>query len=776
MTSRPAPSLDGLLSDDDHGHQILSPSGDDLTWSYASSSEDGEASIMRQVEREIALRRKAVVSDDVSEEEEPVFSGEEWQHFESESTFTETTPLVSNTMDSSSPPKDVPSQIQQKQRRSISPKIGKPSSPKHLAEPSSPTASRPPISPNRSQKASPRGAQPSPIARRAKPQQKQQLESPKTLLKSPKTSSPRAQTVQQSPKTSQSSPSRARELLQQVRSRRNNNVTPSRSVTPKTANYSHSTAKNTVVTVTSQSSPRPPPTLVQQVSTTASTSPSKTVTMKPPKPKKGHRRIRFRDPFPVLTPQPPLRPEKVIRDQHEVPLEYTPPTWLKAKPDLQQLVVATQGQSLARRSNACGALKVLLQSKRNQMLLTRTKGFLNALAFGIGQPLKARDGELGLDARRRALSCLVRVVELKENRPVILNEFPLEVLVEMLRQGDAETRLLACQVVAWLCKTPGCRSSIANLDNLIDYLATILGGNLPPEAPPTPSPQRAIPTGVRVVQEEEPDFTDDEDEEGTLEDSEDEDSLRDSEHEEDYDSTRDEKKTDFEDTLPHHDSIRSKNQQHQSDFLQQARLHACACLLHLSKHCPVSARLASCHELLDSLVVNIVQLEKSLSHKCLEILANLTRFPHNCKFLTQYAGVVDALLLAAASPSVELRVLALRALQNLSADSSSKSQLATDSVLSLVTQSALRQDPDEALAGVSCLYNIATDPGAVVSLTNGNVVATLVHLAHYQQSPQASKALATISLWLQTLAGTGINIGNVPLPTHQSTGWERWDN
>ena len=132
--------------------------------------------------------------------------------------------------------------------------------------------------------------------------------------------------------------------------------------------------------------------------------------------------------------------------------------------------------------------------------------------------------------------------------------------------------------------------------------------------------------------------------------------------------------------MPHHDSIRSKNQRAQTEFVQQSRLNACAVLLHLSKHCPVSATLANCHDLLDSLVVNIVsripETPASLPAKCLEILANLTRFPHNGTALSHYAGVVDALLLAAASERVELRVLALRALQNLAADANSKTLLA----------------------------------------------------------------------------------------------------
>lgn len=82
------------------------------------------------------------------------------------------------------------------------------------------------------------------------------------------------------------------------------------------------------------------------------------------------------------------------------------------------------------------------------------------------------------------------------------------------------------------------------------------------------------------------------------------------------------------------------------------------------------------------------------------------------------------------------------------------------------------------------LTYILFDPGAVVPLTNTrNVVATLVHLAHdnvpsAQIRFMACDALATIGLWLQTLAGSGTVPEGVPkvlLPTHKTTGWQRWN-
>lgn len=138
------------------------------------------------------------------------------------------------------------------------------------------------------------------------------------------------------------------------------------------------------------------------------------------------------------------------------------------------------------------------------------------------------------------------------------------------------------------------------------------------------------------------------------------------------------------------------------------------------------------------------------------------------------------------SDDPEDRLSALRALQNMSADSYSKTLLANESVLSAICTSALRRGGSDAEreAAVALLYNVSTEPGAVVSITNTkNVVATLVHLAHHPESASnvrlmACDALATISLWLQTLAGTGRvpqDVDNVPLPSQKTTGWDRWD-
>jgi hypothetical protein len=179
-----------------------------------------------------------------------------------------------------------------------------------------------------------------------------------------------------------------------------------------------------------------------------------------------------------------------------------------------------------------------------------------------------------------------------------------------------------------------------------------------------------------------------------------------------------------------------------------------------------------------------LEVENPIHTKCIEILRNLTLFPGNNSLLTRYDGVVRTFIEAANSEYSENRISALRSLQNMSSDASSRALLATKPVLNLLTTCAMRKDPGEKEAAVATLYNITTEPSTVVAITNTkNVIATLVHLAHHPDSDSgirllACDALATTSVWLQTLAGTGKvpeGVPNIALPSQETYGWERWD-
>src|SRR3569623_510923 len=146
-------------------------------------------------------------------------------------------------------------------------------------------------------------------------------------------------------------------------------------------------------------------------------------------------------------------------------------------------------------------------------------------------------------------------------------------------------------------------------------------------------------------------------------------------------------------------------------------------------------------------MLNILAVSKEhdnpIHTKCLEILCNLTRFPANAGFMTRFGSLVEILVSASDSSVDEDRVHALRALQNMSGDSSSKTLLASELVLSAMSTAALRKSSEEKEAAVAFLYNVSTEPGAVVSITNTkNVVATLVHIAHHPETASNIRLMA----------------------------------
>jgi hypothetical protein len=163
----------------------------------------------------------------------------------------------------------------------------------------------------------------------------------------------------------------------------------------------------------------------------------------------------------------------------------------------------------------------------------------------------------------------------------------------------------------------------------------------------------------------------------------------------------------------------------------------------------------------------------------------MTRFPENNASMAKYPGLIDVLVVSGNVKSDADRLWALRTLQNLSSVVAGKTVLANSVVLKLLSVSVMRKGHhDEQLSATSTLYNLSTEPGAVVPLTNTkNVVATLVHAAHSPETASAVRlmacdALATLGLWLQTLAGAGTvpdGIEQTPMPSYATTGWNRWD-
>lgn len=190
------------------------------------------------------------------------------------------------------------------------------------------------------------------------------------------------------------------------------------------------------------------------------------------------RRIRFRDTFPVLKPtNRPRVAEDIIAD-HTLGQPNFPIRWVRPKSNLRQLIVAAMGNSLQRRSNACGALKVLTRQKKNQLTLARTDSFLEALLFAASQDIPTHgDKELALNARTRAIACLRNVCQPKDNRVhILVHAGNMECLLRVIKEDHGEPRVLACMALALLAKTPECRETMANTEGLVDLLSLVLRG------------------------------------------------------------------------------------------------------------------------------------------------------------------------------------------------------------------------------------------------------------------------------------------------------------
>lgn len=171
--------------------------------------------------------------------------------------------------------------------------------------------------------------------------------------------------------------------------------------------------------------------------------------------------------------------------------------------------------------------------------------------------------------------------------------------------------------------------------------------------------------------------------------------------------------------------------------------------------------------------------------KCIEILCNLTRFQGNIGALFSSVQVSDALFICGSSPVGEDRLWTMRSLQNMTADSSCKSRLATSSIIKMLCVSATKlEDADEHEAAVASLANLSTDASAVVQMANSKIcVSTLISIANddkYSSKVQfhACNSIARIAVWFQKFAGLAevTNAFNLPaIPTFEPKGHMRWD-
>lgn len=509
--------------------------------------------------------------------------------------------------------------------------------------------------------------------------------------------------------------------------------------------------------------------------------------------------IEFRHPYPLPPPVPRPRSSVEISGENSLPSPDPFKHWTRPKPELEKLLSALKGSSMPRRSNACGAMKVLSMKKKNQMTLVRTRGFLDCLVFVISEDIPSdQDGELARDARGRAVTTLLNVSEPKDNRVMVFTHPGVaEALVKVIREDQGEARVHACGALGMLAKTPINRQLMTSVEDLVDVLAKVLVGAIDDERP-----SLSLEENDDGDDEESDDDTDgfgsssfssesvsvQASASGSLQGSA---SLSGSGS--GSASLQEDRSVGISSSVSSsrlpvskqkNKSIRRQKNEKYDEFLGQARVNACATLSHLSKHCSISDQLGANETLIDSVVKVSKEFENPIHTKCIEIICNISRFPSNTADMARNDALINVLLKCGKSKKLEDRIWALRTFQNIASDSTSKVILANTRVLTLLSICAMRKDYDEQVAAVAGLYNLSTEPGAVVPLTNTrNVVATLVHLAHNTVSTaevrhMACDALATIGLWLQTLAGSGkvpFGVNKMLLPSHATTGWERWD-
>lgn len=179
-----------------------------------------------------------------------------------------------------------------------------------------------------------------------------------------------------------------------------------------------------------------------------------------------------------------------------------------------------------------------------------------------------------------------------------------------------------------------------------------------------------------------------------------------------------------------------------------------------------------------------LEIDNTIHTRCLEILCNLTRLPSNNVILARNTYALNALTEGCGRRHEKNdRTWSLRALQNISADISSKEIISSSNVLKLLGKSALREG-EEQEAAIAIMLNLSTDSVVIVRLMNSKkIVNTLLQLAHSSNASadiriMSCDTLATMALRLQSYASAGLEPeGNVvtPLPTPLNTGWLRWN-
>jgi len=194
------------------------------------------------------------------------------------------------------------------------------------------------------------------------------------------------------------------------------------------------------------------------------------------------RKIRFRDAYPTPMPCRKARTNEEIQSDHScMPAEQDYDIkWKEPKGDLKRLLIAALDTSVSRRSNACGALKVISKQEKNKIVLVTTKGFLDALVFVATNDVSTDEPDgVKEDARARAISCIYNVSFVKRNRlPICIHPGLLKCLVKTISEASGEARMEASGTLVQLAKNPMCREHMVQEADLLSTLGSILKGGI----------------------------------------------------------------------------------------------------------------------------------------------------------------------------------------------------------------------------------------------------------------------------------------------------------
>jgi len=308
--------------------------------------------------------------------------------------------------------------------------------------------------------------------------------------------------------------------------------------------------------------------------------------------------VEFRHPYPLPPEQKKQRaPEDIIRDHSEEVSDLNI-TWRKPSAQLKELLSAAKGSSVARRSNACGALKVLTLKKKTLYHLARTNGLLGALIYAASEcPCHVED-EAALDARNRAMAALINLSDLKENRFIILHHDGLiDCLLKVIIEDSSESRMLACRLFAVLAKTVKNRDSIVQNEHIVITLSCVLRGKCKENGLIIRSVSSdGVLTGSEPPHSDSEACTDLVEYKGTKSGA--ESYLTDEESS--WNDQRNSTPRTLKDAY-NIGSIRQKHDKKFDEYLNVSRLSSCAALSHLSKHCTAVAVLCKYREFLEHL-------------------------------------------------------------------------------------------------------------------------------------------------------------------------------